>query len=185
MDTKKVRDVILGGILLLVFFLMGCIALRWAKEAPLRRVNIQVDTLYIHDSIIVDKPIKVTEYKTRIEYIPVPDMCVIDSLKWELDSMYWANCSLAYRNDSLMLALQLTQAHYHEDSLYDAWVSGWHPQLDSIKVYTKERLIIRTETTEIARKWGFGVSAGPGVFVDLGGKMHFGGGIIGGFYYNF
>lgn len=185
MDTRKFRDVILGGILLFVFFLLGCITLRWAKERPTRHTETRVDTLYIYDSIIIREPIKVTEYKTRTEYIPVPDMYVIDSLKWELDSLYWENCALAYRNDSLMLALQMTQAYYHEDSLYDAWVSGWHPQLDSIKLYTKERLIIRTETTEIARRWGFGVSAGPGVFVDFHGQMHFGGGIVGGFYYNF
>lgn len=183
-DSRKAKDVILGVLLIIVTLTIGAILLREAEKRAQRDVKVQVDTLYIYDSIIVREPVKVAEIRTVTEYIPVPDMHMVDSLSWELDSLYWANCELAFRNDSLMLALQMTQAHY-ADSTYDAWVSGWKPRLDSIKVYPTERLIIRTETREVPRSWGFGVAAGPGVFIDLHGQMHMGGGAVVGFYYNF
>lgn len=59
----------------------------------------------------------------------------------------------------------------YEDSLYTAWVSGYRPRLDSIRIYQRER--IRYITREIERKekskrWGVGLQAGYGY---TGGKF--------------
>lgn len=35
------------------------------------------------------------------------------------------------------IELPKEQKHYHKDSVYDAWVSGFKPSLDSIKTYNK------------------------------------------------
>lgn len=52
-----------------------------------------------------------------------------------------------YRDtDSLHLSLQKSQKMYRKDSIYQAWVSGVDPSLDSIKVYNK------TITTYIKQK---------------------------------
>ena len=39
-----------------------------------------------------------------------------------------------YLHDTTFVEVPITQKYYHEDSLYDAWVSGFLPQLDSIQV---------------------------------------------------
>lgn len=125
----------------------------------------RIDTITHHDTIMVVEPPKIAENDTEVKYIPIDLSGVVDSLMWVCDSLHFENCDLEFRNDSLLLALQMTQAYYHEDSLYDAWVSGWHPQLDSIKVYRKESIIIRDVVHEVRSqdRWGLGVTAGFGV----------------------
>lgn len=45
--------------------------------------------------------------------------------------------------------LPITQKHYAKDSVYDAWVSGYNPQLDSISIY--ERIENKTITKTIVK----------------------------------
>lgn len=62
------------------------------------------------------------------------------------------------------LYLPLTQKVYHKDSCYTAWVSGYHPNLDSIHVFNKT--IIKTVTitkTKKERRFGVGLQAGYGI----------------------
>ena len=89
-----------------------------------------------------------------------------------------------YLHDTTFVEVPITQKYYHEDSLFDAWVSGFLPQLDSINVYQK------TTTVEVTRyvqqpppRWTFGVTAGPGILYD--GKLHGGVGIVAGLQYRF
>ncbi len=60
--------------------------------------------------------------------------------------------------DSVQLEIPITQKHY-TDTAYEAWVSGWQPSLDSLKVFPRT---IRTTETIHARpkRWGLGISAG-------------------------
>ena len=53
--------------------------------------------------------------------------------------------ALAVDSDSVSVVLPVTSKHY-ADSAYDAWVSGYMPRLDSIRVYQ------RTITNTIHRK---------------------------------
>lgn len=89
-----------------------------------------------------------------------------------------------YLHDTTFVEVPITQKYYHEDSLFDAWVSGFLPQLDSINVYQK------TTTVEVTKyvqqpppRWTFGVTAGPGILYD--GKLHGGVGIVAGLQYRF
>ena len=69
-------------------------------------------------------------------------------------------------NDTAEVLLPIVQKRYDvEDAT--AWVSGYEPQLDSLKVYRRTDTIsvIKTVTTEAAKakRWGLGVTAGYGV----------------------
>ena len=86
------------------------------------KVITNVDTLYVQN---VD-----TIFQKDIEYIT----------EKVVDTLYITNVV-----DSVV-KLPMTQKHYKEDSLYDAWVSGYKPSLDSIRVYGKTETRFVTET---------------------------------------
>lgn len=89
-----------------------------------------------------------------------------------------------YLHDTTYIEVPITQKYYHEDSLFDAWVSGFLPQLDSINVYQKTTTIEVTKyVQQPPARWTFGVTAGPGILYD--GKLHGGVGIVAGLQYRF
>ena len=85
--------------------------------------------------------------------------------------------------DSATIALPVEQKRY-EDSLYTAWVSGFHPNLDSIRLHFPE--ITTTITKTVYQKpprltWGIQVGAGygivirkPDVYIGVGGTLRIG-----------
>lgn len=48
--------------------------------------------------------------------------------------------------------LPVEQFHYHENSLYDIWLSGYKPRLDSIKLYETSSQKIITNNVYISKK---------------------------------
>lgn len=68
--------------------------------------------------------------------------------------------------DSVAVELPITQKVY-EDSTYKAWVSGYSPALDSIRIFQPVTTITNTiTTTEIkykTKRWGVGLQVGMGV----------------------
>ena len=72
-------------------------------------------------------------------------------------------------NDKNEVAIEIEQKHYSENGVYDAWISGYKPQLDSIKTYP--RVEYRTITNNITReilvkKWDFYTCLGFKRFSD-------------------
>ena len=53
-------------------------------------------------------------------------------------------------NDKNEVALEIEQKHYSENGIYDAWISGYKPQLDSIKTYP--RVEYKTITNNITKE---------------------------------
>lgn len=53
-------------------------------------------------------------------------------------------------NDKNEVALEIEQKHYSENGNYDAWISGYKPQLDSIKTYP--RVEYRTITNNVTKE---------------------------------
>jgi hypothetical protein len=53
-------------------------------------------------------------------------------------------------NDKNEVALEIEQKHYSENGIYDVWISGYKPQLDSIKTYP--RVEYRTITNNITKE---------------------------------
>lgn len=122
MNTKDV-------ILLVCSFMLGVVASNLffkRKYDCTYKVITNVDTLYLQN---VD-----TIFQKDIEYIT----------EKVVDTLYITNVV-----DSVV-KLPMTQKHYTKDSLYDAWVSGYEPSLDSIRVYgkTETRFVTETKTIE-------------------------------------
>ena len=133
--------------LVLVFFLAGCClgCCRGGEEVVKSdTVTItKVDTVWRSDTVpqVVEKKV--------VRYVPVPS-----------DTVYVGDSAVISKADSL----PITQNHYSGDS-YEAWVSGYLPELDSIhvmeKLVTKELTI--TNTIEKKRsRWSVGLQGGYG-----------------------
>ena len=111
-------------------------------------VETRVDTLYVRDTAVEIRPVFDAE-------IAVPDMAVV------------IEDSIIVKDDSL-LVLPMQQRHYKGND-YEAWVSGYRPALDSIRVFPETRYI--TKEVKVQRKptrWGIGIQAGYGVSLPDG-----------------
>lgn len=60
--------------------------------------------------------------------------------------------------DSATVEIPITQKHY-VDTMYEAWVSGFAQQLDSIRVYPRTEVVKITEYKS-PNRWHIGISAG-------------------------
>jgi hypothetical protein len=65
--------------------------------------------------------------------------------------------------DTLYMEIEREQKAYR-DTMYEAWVSGVRPALDSIRIYAPVQTITVKERVPVTRRthWGIGVSAGYG-----------------------
>lgn len=147
-------------LIMLVIIAFACIAIFLAgKSCGRNSINevlsetndlVTIDTLWLHDTIRVDKPV----YKT---------LRIVDTMFERVNDTVWV------ANDST-IALVREQKVY-EDSLYRAVISGVYPSLDTIAVYPQHSVVtINTvkvvEGQKNTKRWGLGVHGGYGVSGD-------------------
>lgn len=103
----------------------------------------------IHDTIVdtikVIKPIAVDSVITRYKWVNVErvkDTTIVN----EVSEVVF---------DTVQVRLPIESKHYTSIN-YDAWVSGYEPQLDSIKVYQRE---VKTKQS----RWSIGLQGGVGM----------------------
>lgn len=101
--------------------------------------NKQVETVEVKttDTIVIRKIDTIVEYKTR--YIT----------ERVVDTVFISPSQTSYP-DSIINPLLITQKHYSTPSLYDLWVSGYEPHLDSIRIYRP--IEYQTITNEVTRE---------------------------------
>lgn len=110
-----------------------------ANEQPQR------DTIV--DTITVVKPIAVDSVITRYKWVNVErvkDTTIVN----EVSEVVF---------DTIRVRLPIESKHYTSIN-YDAWVSGYEPQLDSIKVYNRE-VIVKPKQS----RWSIGLQGGVGM----------------------
>ena len=108
-----------------------------ATEQPIR------DTIV--DTIKVIKPIAVDSVVTRYKWVNVErvkDTTIVN----EVSEVVF---------DTIRIRLPIESKHYTAES-YDAWVSGYEPSLDSIKVYQRE---VKPKQS----RWSIGLQGGVGM----------------------
>ena len=85
-------------------------------------------------------------------------------------------------HDSIDVPVPIVQKRY-EDSLYTAWVSGFEPNLDSIRLYIPEITTTITRTIVKKQRMSFGIQTGvgygiinrqPDIFIGVGAQINFG-----------
>jgi hypothetical protein len=146
--------VIWGLIALLLYSLAlgGCQYRRGWKEAT---ESLKTDTVEVEkvkwDTTFVDKPVPVNQYivKHKTDTFEIHD---------------------TLPNGNAVVEIPITQAKYHKDSLYTAWVSGYKPNLDSIKVFSKTVTNTTTITRNLLKKPKITLSAGVGYYYTLQSK---------------
>lgn len=128
--------------------------LAWAfRGKPVESVKIERDTIVQYDTIPSFAPVPKDSALVKWVTVRVPvDRPIYVS--------HPPNDSL--RIDTIEAEVPVTQKHYKSEE-YQAWVSGYMPNLDSIEVYQKTSTITETITiTQTAKQkhWGIGVTGG-------------------------
>lgn len=125
-------------------------------------VEIRRDTVRLRDTVVIDRPVVVERFPAgnilaRAE-VATADTC-------------------AATPDSVEVRLPVERVRYAGDR-YEAWVSGYRPSLDSLRIYGEDRVVssVIARGRHARRRWGFGAAAGvavtskgigPGIVVGL------------------
>ena len=133
----------LAALLLLSGYLLG----RRACRAPEPELVVQTDTLRIRDTLLVEKPVAV---EVRV-----------------VDTMLVAVTDTVHLNDTVYLTLP-RETKVYGDSTYTAQVSGYRPALDWVEVYPQTEVVTRTISVDSRKRWGIGLQAGYGAYVNAG-----------------
>ena len=108
------------------------------------------DTVCVRDTVFDYQPAPVDSAKIRYvtRFLPVVKRDTVSRVE------------LITLHDSVQVEVPITSKHYQAKE-YDAWVSGYEPSLDSIKVYKETKYITETITKTIKDK-------GKHFFLDVG-----------------
>lgn len=101
--------------------------------APDTIVVVKYDTLRFEIPVPVDRVVKDTFYV----------MVNADSVKKDTQS------------NAYYVKLDREQVHYSENGVYDAWVSGFQPRLDSFTIYGRETTTSIIQPTITPPKWSY------------------------------
>lgn len=146
----KIITLVLG--ILLLFNIVNAIGyfVNEHRNAHPSEMKVKVDTLYVYDTIFVEKPVikKVEIIDTLRLPVPITDTLML--------------------HDTVFVHLPIEQRQY-SDPRYTAWVSGYRPQLDSILIYQRTEYITKEiKTVTKPKRWGIGLQAGYGVSLRNG-----------------
>lgn len=162
------------GFWIVVAVLAASIAMNvwfWTSEPEIETI-LKRDTVWRDTAIYEPQPAE-TVNTGRVVYIRVPVKSggglIGDSLPMDREA------------DSIDVPIPIVQKRY-EDSLYTAWVSGFEPNLDSIRLYTPEIQTTVTKTVyEPTPLMTLGVQVGggyglihrqPDIYVGIGGQIN-------------
>ena len=107
---------------------------------PEAEVVTKTDTLTVRDTIREIRPVYVEKTRTDTMLVAVTDTVTV--------------------SDTVYMVLGREQRHYRGDG-YDAWVSGYRPQLDSVWVYPETRYITETISVEPRKCSSLALEASP------------------------
>lgn len=155
------------GFWIVVAVLAASIAMNvwfWTSEPEIETI-LKRDTVWRDTTIYEPQPAETVNIgKTVYIKVPVPKYLPGDTV-----------------HDSIEVPIPIVQKRY-EDSLYTAWVSGFEPKLDSIRLYTPE---IRTTVTKTVYEptplltlglqvgGGYGlINRQPDIYVGIGGQIN-------------
>lgn len=125
-------------------------------------VEIRRDTVRLRDTVVIDRPV-------------AADRVAAGHLLAKAEVV--ATDTSTATPDSVEVRLPVERVRYAGDR-YEAWVSGYRPSLDSLRIYGEDKVVssVIARGRHARRRWGFGVAAGlavtpkgvgPGIVVGL------------------
>ena len=141
----KTITLVLG--ILLLFNIVNAIGyfVNEHRNAHPSEMKVKVDTLFVYDTIFIEKPVikKVETIDTLLLPVPTTDTLML--------------------HDTVLIHLPIEQRQY-SDPRYTAWVSGYRPKLDSIHIFQQTQYITNeVKVATMPKRWGIGLQAGYGV----------------------
>ena len=136
---KRNRVLILAGAIALVWFMFGFFVAKHHYNKPFKE-KVETDTIIVHDTIPdynpTPKDSATIKYVTR--YLPVlkTDTVMGNTI---------TNWEYIQTHDTVAVEVPITSKHYKTER-YDAYISGFEPNLDSIFVYQETQYITETIT---------------------------------------
>lgn len=124
------------------------------QDGTIERTTV-VDTCIVYDTVKYFQPVPKDSVVVRYVTATLPTVQHIDTV-----TVF----------DSIQVKIPITQKEY-KDSSYHAFVSGYMPSLDSITVYPRTIYINSTTTNKYVpktKRWGLGVQAGYGAYLNNG-----------------
>ena len=114
---------------------------------------------------VYDKPIEESVSRDTVcvtDTIPhyYPQPVEVEKLRTEYKWLTRVENTTDTLHDSVLVAVPITSKHYGGDQ-YDAWVSGYEPSLDSIKVYQRTEYVTeRVTLSKPPNKWELDIIGG-------------------------
>lgn len=152
-QLNAVRGIVASAMLVLaVICLIAGVAFRCQEEKEAQTItHIDTTRVVVYDTVTYRQPIAVDSVVLRYETIKVRKV-VSDTIR-----------VLQSAEDSVAVEIPITQKHY-ADSTYSAWVSGYDPCLDSIKVYPRTEVVtITKQIQDKPKRLGIGIQGGVGI----------------------
>ena len=116
----------------------------------------------VNKDIAEPDTLRVVVYDTIPYYKPIPrDSVVVRYITERLPVVGSSVDKVDSSVDSVAVEIPITQKVY-EDSTYTAWVSGYQPSLDSLRIYRQTQTITIVERKK-PKRWSVGVTAGYGI----------------------
>lgn len=118
-----------------------CFAVKGCENKPEREFVAKPDTVVVvkYDTLHFEIPVPVDRVVKDTFYV----MVNADSVKKDT------------QNNAYYVKLEREQVHYSESGVYDAWVSGFQPRLDSFTIYGKETTTSIIQPTITHPKWNY------------------------------
>lgn len=149
--------------MLLSCFVVKCGERGKEKNLPIQSEETRRDTILLFDTIVKREPEAASIKNQGIarRRLPKAESFYGDSL-----FSYYSPDSLdpkrSLQRDSVDVEIPISQVAYR-DSNYQAWVSGFEPRLDSIKIFKTDRIIeIERVIKEKRKHWHIGPTIGYG-----------------------
>lgn len=147
-DKKNALWVLIGMVVFAAFFmLIGFMTAKLKYDKPIE-TKIERDTVTFWDTIPHWYPVPVDGTEVKKEFYWLTR---VDTTKDTLTL-----------HDSVLVEVPITSKHYHADE-YDAYVSGFEPNLDSINVYQRTEYITeRVTVSKPPNRFTIGLQGGYG-----------------------
>lgn len=139
------------------------------EEDSIITVQSDTTTVTVYDTVIVQQPVAVDSVVLRYEMVRLPILSNPSKTGKDCDTL----SSDFQEADSTEVVVPITQRHY-KDSLYEAWISGYRPCLDSIRLSlprTTTTIEVFTTETRKVKKRPYSVNLGVGYGVSTRGEI--------------